>query len=110
MTALYRGLLVLGSVLGLSFIVLQYQGWLDLEAMGVTLTGNPSGSFLYVISGVHATHVLGGVAILAIALLHAFALPHQVTPKRKLRFELTLTYWHFVDALWIYLLIFFVNQ
>ena len=47
-------------VLGLAFLVLQYQGWQALTAIGVELTTNPSGSFVYVISGVHAAHILGG--------------------------------------------------
>lgn len=109
-TRLYRYLLVAAAVLGLAFIVLQYQGWQALTAIGVELTTNPSGSFVYVISGLHAAHVLGGIAALGVALLHAFALKHRVTPARKLRFELTLIYWHFVDVLWIYLLVFFIVQ
>lgn len=109
-TTLYRSLLLATFVLGLVFVVLQYQGWLDLEAMGVELTGNPAGSFIYVISGVHAAHVLGGITALIIALIHAYMLPHKVTPARKLRFDLTITYWHFVDFLWIYLIGFFSLQ
>ncbi len=106
----YKALLVVTFFLGLAFLVLQYQGWLALASIGVELTTNPSGSFVYVISGVHAAHILGGVAALIIALIHAFALPFRVTGPRKLRFELTLTYWHFVDFLWVYLLLFFVLQ
>lgn len=107
---LYKGLLVLSFILGLAFVVLQYQGWLDLTAIGVELTGNPAGSFIYVISGVHAAHVLGGLAAILVAMIQAFSLKYKVTKKRKLRFELTLIYWHFVDFLWIYLLIFFLSQ
>jgi len=107
---LYQSLLILTLILGLGFVVLQYEGWQALAAIGVELTGNPSGSFVYVISGVHAAHVLGGVAALLVALIHAFALKFKVTDKRKLRLELTLTYWHFVDLLWIYLLVFFILQ
>jgi cytochrome c oxidase subunit 3 len=106
----YRALLLGALVLGLAFLVSQYQGWLALRAIGVELTTNPSGSFIYVISGVHAAHILGGIAAILIAVLHAFALPYKVTPARKLRFELTWTYWHFVDILWLYLLLFFTLQ
>jgi cytochrome c oxidase subunit 3 len=109
-TLLYRSLLVVTFVLGMAFVALQYQAWLALEGIGVELTGNPAGSFIYVISGVHAAHILGGLAVLTIALIHAFALPHKVTESRKLRFDLTLTYWHFVDFLWIYLIVFFTLQ
>ncbi|MCO6475543.1 MAG: cytochrome c oxidase subunit 3 [Phaeodactylibacter sp.] len=106
-TLMYRLFLVGALILGLAFLVLQYQGWQALTAIGVELTTNPSGSFVYVISGVHAAHILGGIAALLVAILHAFALQHRVTPARKLRFELTLIYWHFVDLLWVYLLVFF---
>ena len=106
-TRIYRLLLVASLVLGLVFVVLQYQGWQAMAAIGVELTTNPSGSFVYAISGVHAAHVLGGIAALILAILHAFILRHRVTPVRKLRFELTLIYWHFVDFLWVYLLLFF---
>ncbi|MEL6944023.1 MAG: cytochrome c oxidase subunit 3, partial [Bacteroidota bacterium] len=68
------------------------------------------GSFVYVISGVHAAHIIGGLAVLTIAMIHAFMLPHKVTKARKLRFDLTLIYWHFVDILWIYLIVFFTLQ
>lgn len=107
---LYRGLLVLSFILGLVFIQFQYEGWNALHVMGVELTGNPSGSFVYVISGLHAAHVLGGLAAIVVALIHAFMLDYKVTPARKLRFEMTWTYWHFVGILWIYLLTFFVSQ
>jgi cytochrome c oxidase subunit 3 len=109
-TKLYRYLLTATFVLGIAFIILQYQGWQQLTTKGVELTTNPSSSFIYVISALHAAHVLGGITALVVALIHAFALKHKVTPERKLRFELTYIYWHFVDFLWLYLLIFFAIQ
>ena len=71
--------------------------------MGIDLKGNPSGSFLYVITGVHALHIIGGIAALIVALLHAFTLKFKITPKRKIRFELVIHYWHFIGLLWVYL-------
>lgn len=109
-TQVYRVLLVITLILGLAFLVLQYQGWQALTEIGIGLTTNPSGSFVYVISGVHAAHILGGIAALVVAIIHAMALPHKVTKARKLRFEMTSIYWHFVDFLWIYLLVFFTIQ
>jgi len=103
---LYKYLLLLTFVLGILFIYLQYQGWMALVAMGVELGTNPSGSFLYVLSGLHAAHILGGLAAVFVAILHAFILPYEVSAKRKLRFEMTQIYWHFVDVLWIYLIVF----
>ena len=106
--AAYRGFLVLTLVLGILFLVMQYQAWLSMMEIGVPLKTNPSGDFVYVISGVHAAHIIGGITALLVALIHAFTLPFQVTKTRKLRFELTLIYWHFVDFLWVYLLMFFI--
>jgi len=102
----YKLLLLAALVLGLAFVVLQYQGWLTLQSIGVPLKTNPSGDFVYAISGLHAAHVLGGIAALSIGVIRAFTLPFKVTPLRKRRMELTATYWHFVDALWVYLFAF----
>ncbi|MGK0391169.1 MAG: cytochrome c oxidase subunit 3 [Maribacter sp.] len=109
-TLMYRSLLLLTLILGCVFVGLQYEGWLALNQMGVYLDGNASGATVIVISALHAAHVLGGIGVLILANIHAFVLPHKVTNARKLRFELTYTYWHFVDILWIYLLFFFVTQ
>ncbi len=106
----YKAFLLAAFGLGLAFLVMQYLGWLQLQEIGVELNTNPSGSFVYVISGIHAAHVIGGVAALFVALMHAFTLPFKKTAARKLRFELTLIYWHFVDLLWVYLYVFFVTQ
>ena len=107
---MYRALLVLGFCLGLTFMVTQYLGWQALHSFGVDLKANHSGAFILVITWVHAAHVLGGITALAVALVHAFLLPFKVTDKRILRFELTVQYWHFVDILWVYLILFFIFQ
>lgn len=109
----YRGYmagLLLTTILGVTFVVMQYQGWQELFNMGVTINANVSGSFFYVISGLHATHVLGGLAVLSVALVHAFNLPFRYTARRHLRLDLTTQYWHFVDILWLYLLFFLLIQ
>jgi cytochrome c oxidase subunit III len=107
---LYKGMMIATFVLGLVFVVLQYWGWEELTAMGATFTVNPSSSFIYVISGLHAAHVLGGLAALTVALTHAYVLPYKPTLRRKQRFELVIQYWHFVDILWVYLMVFFMIQ
>lgn len=108
--ARYKMLLLATFALGMTFVILQYMGWQAMDAIGATFTANPSSSFIYVISGLHAAHVLGGIGVLLTALTHAYYLPFKVTPRRLVRFELTLSYWHFVDVLWVYLIAFFVLQ
>lgn len=106
----YKIGLPLTLVLGMAFVALQYFGWNDLYNIGVPLDGNPGGSFFYVISGIHAAHVLGGVFALMVAVTHAFSLRFNPTEKRRRRFQLVLHYWHFVDLLWLYLFLFLLIQ
>ncbi|MEO7176106.1 MAG: cytochrome c oxidase subunit 3, partial [Saprospiraceae bacterium] len=106
----YKLLLIISVILGFLFLICQYLGWTQLAEIGVALTGNPGGSFIYVISGIHAAHVLAGIGALLTALIFAFALPFKVTEIRRHRFDLVLQFWHFVDILWIYLILFFVFQ
>ncbi len=93
-------------VLGIVFVILQYKGWQALYDLGIYLSGNPSGSFLYIISGLHALHVIGGIVALLVALIFAFRLRFVPTKRRRNRFELVIHYWHFMGFLWLYLLIF----
>jgi cytochrome c oxidase subunit 3 len=102
----YKLMLLLTFALGVAFVVLQYQGWVSMDALGATFTINPSSSFVYVISGLHAAHVLGGMAALVAAMVFAFALPFKPTARRRLRYELVNQYWHFVGILWVYLVVF----
>lgn len=106
----YKTFLVISFIMGLFFLYLQYYGWQQMQSMGIMFNGNPSGSFVYVISGMHAAHILGGIGALLMAMTHAFQLNFFVNEKRKNRFKMTVTYWHFVDILWIYLFIFFNVQ
>ena len=110
-TPLHRLLVGLTLALGLAFVLLQYAAWQTMfEDMGLPLTGNPAPSFVYVLSGLHAAHVLGGLVGLAVVTIHAFRFPAVPTPSRTLRVRLALTYWHFMDFLWIYLLVFLALQ
>lgn len=102
----YKTLLVVSLALGIVFLLLQYRGWMDLFSIGIDLKGNPSGAFLYVLTGIHALHILGGLAAMLVGVLNAYSRKYKVTQRRKINFELTLQYWHFVDFLWVYLLIF----
>lgn len=102
----YKTWLALTTLLGFVFVLLQYLGFRELWASGITLTRNVSFSFLYIIVGLHAVHVLGGVIALIIMYFKS------ISKKRKnystIPIELMNTYWHFVDGLWIYLLLFLV--
>ncbi len=106
--ATYRVLLVLTLLTGLAFLAGQYVGWQQLTEMGIFLQGNPSGSFVFALSGLHAFHLLAGLAVLSVAVLQALSLPDRITERRKFRFGLTLTFWHFLTFLWVYLMAFWM--
>lgn len=102
--AAYRKLLTVTFILGLVFVMLQVLGFTSLAKAGLTLQKNVSVSFLYVIIGLHAAHVIGGVIALMVMFLKAFR--SKVKSYSAVPIEVMATYWHFVDVLWIYLLVF----
>lgn len=91
-------------VAGLAFLAMQYYGWLDLQAQGVYLKGNPSGSFFYILSGLHGVHLVSGLAVMVAAFFAARGL--KIHSKSLVRLEVCNTYWHFLDLLWVYLFVF----
>jgi len=102
----YRSLLTTTAVLGVVFILLQWVGFREIWSSGITLRGSGGGQFLYVIAGLHAVHVLGGV--IALLFMVAKAYLSKIRTYDSVPVELISTYWHFVDLLWIYLFIFFM--
>jgi cytochrome c oxidase subunit 3 len=107
--ALYKFLLTLGLGLGILFVALQYMGWLTLnnEPYEIFISTNQSSSFFVLLVGTHALHVIGGITALMISWIYALKnSTKEWTPRGQLRLELTFTYWHFVDILWLYLLFF----
>ena len=85
--------------LGLFFVAGQYVAWLQLRAAGLYLATNPNSSFFYLLTGVHAVHVVGGLAGLVYVIRKL-----QRSVLRRSTFSAAVQYWHFMGALWIYLL------
>ncbi len=103
----YRSLIGLTLVLGVLFVVLQWFGFKELWVQNIKFTGSAgAGQFLYVIFGLHALHVIGGIITLLVMLLKAFF--GKTKLYSSVPVEVMATYWHFVDILWIYLLVFFI--
>ncbi|MEN9701101.1 MAG: hypothetical protein RIR55_416 [Bacteroidota bacterium] len=103
----YRGFLAVTAILGLVFIFLQIQGFRTLEGNSIALIGarsNSAASFLFVITGLHLLHVLGGVIALVWISFKAFSLKNDIN--NDLPVKLISNYWHFVDILWVYLFVF----
>lgn len=96
-------------ILGITFMVLQYQGFFRLHEQGVNFTGpesNISGSFFIVLVFAHFAHVLAGVLSLLFTTIKAML--NRYTVENHIGVNTAGIYWHFLDILWIYLILFLV--
>jgi cytochrome c oxidase subunit 3 len=94
------------TLLGLMFLVGQWLAWGQLVTMEVYFVGNPGGSFVYVLTGLHAFHLVSGIVFLVIVLVSS--LNHKIHSDNLVRMEMCTTYWHFLGALWVYLFVFLI--
>lgn len=102
-----RLLLYITFGLGIAFLIGQVNAWSDLVTNNVYFGGessNPSGSFMYVLTGVHGFHIITGLLYLASVIVAS--LRYKVHSKSMLRIQLCTIYWHFLGGLWVYLYIF----
>ncbi len=109
---------IIGTVLlmGFLFTCAQYFGWKEMYNNGVRLEGYPAGAFLYVITALHFLHMLGAM----IFLTHLFKkaqimvkdpvkrLIMQTTPYEHVKIRMATIAWHFLDAMWILLFLYFL--
>ena len=106
MTA-FRSLMLATLVLGVAFVILQVIGFRIMWDSGVHFEGSSgAGQFLYVVFGLHAIHVVGGVVALIVLIIRQYF--GNIRNYNAIPIELMSIYWHFVDILWIYLFVFFI--
>jgi cytochrome c oxidase subunit III len=89
-------------VLGIIFLFGQWMAWRQLAASGFYVATTPSSSFVYLLTGTHAVHLLGGVLALlgaGVASLLGLSLT-----RRSIVVDVTAWYWHFMAGLWVYIL------
>ena len=92
-----------GTVLGVLFLLGQAWAWRQLNDAGIYLATNPSSSFFYLLTASHAVHILGGLA--ALVYVNVQALRLQLGPGKRTAVEISAWFWHFLDVLWIYLMV-----
>ena len=100
--------LLLTMFLGIGFILLQFSGFSELIGQGYYFTGPTSSitmSYIFLIAAVHIVHVIAGLISLVVVLYNTYK--NKYSRDNMLGFELGATFWHFLDALWIYLILFF---
>jgi cytochrome c oxidase subunit 3 len=88
-------------VLGFGFLAGQLLAWHELGRRGFYVSSTPSSSFFYVLTGMHAIHLFGGL----VALLYALAAVFRSRPleRRRIVVDVTAWYWHFMAILWLYI-------
>jgi len=94
-----------GTLMGILFLVGQAIAWRELKSAGVFMATNPSSSFFYVLTASHAFHLLGGVTALVYVDVQALRL--SLGPAKRTAIDVSAVFWHFLDGLWIYLMILF---
>jgi cytochrome c oxidase subunit 3 len=97
----FRKLWQVTTVLGVLFLVGQLVAWRILAGQGIYLSTNPASSFFYIFTGAHALHLLGGVCALLYVAWRSF---DESKVSRGVAAEVVSYYWHFMDALWLFLL------
>lgn len=98
---------LLTFILGLLFTVFQIMAWQDLVKQEVFFAGKQSvagSSYLYVLSGMHLVHLLGGLIALMVVFFKSAA--KRYNSENNLGIQLAGIYWHFLGGLWVYLFLF----
>lgn len=105
-----RLMVVLTALLGFGFLAGQIQAYNEMAANGNFFVGEDvASSFVYVLTFVHAAHLISAIVFLVIVLYSAFTM--KIHSKNMNRMEMCVTYWHFLGGLWIYLFMFLqLNQ
>ena len=115
-TAQYQQYLLRTLQLSVVFMCMQIIAWYLLIQSNIHLGSSTTVAFLYVISFVHLVHVLADIPFLYLFYRAAkkrmvdpvTVLVYFSDPEKQLKLRLLTIYWHFLDFLWVYLVLFFV--
>lgn len=100
-------MLLLTFGLGVAFILCQFYGFSQIVSSGYNFTGptsNVTMSYIYVIAFVHILHVVAGLISLLVVIYNHFKQKYNAT--EMLGMNLSATFWHFIDILWLFLFLF----
>lgn len=89
------------TLLGAGFLAGQIVAWKQLADRGIYLSSTPHSSFFYVLTSLHAVHLLGGLIALSYVTIGGFR--YNFGPARRTGVDVTAVYWHFMDGLWVVL-------
>ncbi len=93
------------TALGGTFIASQILAWLELVERGVYVESNPYAGFFYILTGVHALHILAGISALGYLLLRTWrkTFVEEELERRKIISNAVGWFWHFMDGVWVVL-------
>ncbi len=105
--------LVYTLVLSVLFLLSQLVAWYVLFLQNLGPSANNSMGYLYALSGLHFLHVVLGLPFLGVFWYQTHKrLAHEAGPliffsdaEQRLRLRLLRMYWHFIDGLWVFLLL-----
>lgn len=115
-TSKYKMYLTTTLALTIIFLVAQIMAWSQMINQDVLINHSTTASYMYIISGLHFAHVVAGIPFL-ISFIYAAeknmkspisVLIYFSDPAKKRKLDLLNIYWHFLDGLWIYLVLFFL--
>jgi cytochrome c oxidase subunit 3 len=113
-TETYKKYLFGTLILSLLFMVLQFIAWGQLYANEKFIHSDVGTSYVYALSILHLLHVLGGIPFLIIFSFNAYTkmkepvsvLVYFSDPDKRRGLKLLTKYWHFLDILWLFLILF----
>ncbi len=92
-------------VLAIIFVILQIQEYAHAYGdLGMTLETGAYGSIFFMITGFHGFHVCMGAVMLAVQWIRSVGKGH-FTAEDHFGFEASAWYWHFVDVVWIFVMV-----
>ncbi len=98
----FRNWWAITTALGMLFLGGQIVAWRVLAEQGLFLATNPSSSFFYVLTASHGAHLLIGLFALVYVAIRA---SQSTWRRRAIAAEGVAIYWHFLDGLWVFLLL-----
>jgi len=115
-TRAYQGYLIATLLLTLGFLACQILAWNQLRSQEIFVNYSNMASYIYLISAVHLLHVVAGIPFIGIFIYTSIkkmktpvsVLVYFSDPARRRKLKLLSWYWHFLDGLWIYLILFFI--
>jgi cytochrome c oxidase subunit 3 len=99
--ARFRVWIAVTTLLGIAFLAGQIIAWRQLAGQGIYVDPHPHSSFFYLLTSLHALHLLGGIIALAYVTIAGLRL--RISLRRRTVVNVTALYWHFMDGLWVYL-------